>query len=43
MLRHVQRDDGYVEGEAGILEGLFGEGPDGEEVVDADQGREAVV
>lgn len=36
MLRHVQRDYRNVESEAGILKGLFGEWPDGEEVVDAD-------
>lgn len=43
MLGHVEGDDGDVEGEAGVLEGLFGEGPDGEEVVDGDEGGEAVV
>lgn len=43
MLGHVEGDEGDVEGEAGVLEGLFGEGPDGEEVVDAGEGGEAVV
>lgn len=43
MLGHVEGDDGDVEGEAGVLEGLFGERADGEEVVDGDEGGEAVV
>lgn len=43
LLREVEGDEGHVEGEAGILQGLVGCGPDREDVVCADEGGEAVV
>lgn len=43
MDRQVEGDDGDVEGQAGVLKGLFGQGPDGEDVVDGGEGGEAVI
>ncbi|KAJ6443052.1 membrane protein [Purpureocillium lavendulum] len=41
--RQIQGDDGYIERQAGVLKGLFGERADGEDVVDASEGGEAIV
>lgn len=40
-LREVERDDGHVEREARVLEGVGGGGPHGEDVVDLGEGGEA--
>lgn len=43
MLTHIERNEGDVEGEAGILKGLLCEGAYSEDVVGVDEIREAVV